>query len=129
MDRTWKPVKDRFDNSRCLAYVPRPTVKANEGGYMYVWSKRLVIGLLIAFTVFAAVFFIQTPVEEASALSIHTTRWILLNYAGLVIWVFVWMFDQARVRGKSLAMWFVPFVFAPLPTLMLFVLVLQRRLK
>ena len=96
---------------------------------MYVWSKRLVIGLLAAFTVLIALFFFQAPESDTSVLKLHTTRWILLNYIGLVIWIFVWMFDQARVRGKNLAVWFVPFVFAPLPTLMIFVLVLQRRLK
>jgi hypothetical protein len=96
---------------------------------MYVWSKRLVIGLLTAFTILIAVFFLQVPDGDTSALKPHMTRWILLNYVGLMIWLFVWMFDQARVRGKNLAVWFVPFVFAPLPTLMIFVLVLQRRLK
>ncbi|MGH7232210.1 MAG: hypothetical protein ACREJU_12740 [Nitrospiraceae bacterium] len=96
---------------------------------MYVWSKRLVIGVLAAFTILIAVFFFQGPGGETSALKPHMTRWILLNYIGLVIWIFVWMFDQARVRGKNLAIWFVPFVFAPLPTLMIFILVLQRRLK
>lgn len=96
---------------------------------MYVWSKRLVIGLLIAFTILIAVFFFQVPGGESSELRPHMTRWIVLNYVGLMIWLFVWMFDQARVRGKNLAVWFVPFVFAPLPTLMIFVLVLQRRLK
>lgn len=96
---------------------------------MYVWSKRLAIGLLTAFTILIAVFFIQNPSGGASLLKAHTTRWLLLNYAGLVIWIFVWMIDQARVRGKNLAVWFVPFLFAPLPTLMVFVLVLQRRLK
>jgi cytochrome bd-type quinol oxidase subunit 2 len=96
---------------------------------MYVWNKRLIFGLLAAFTILIGMFFLQVPTEEPSALKMHTTRWIVLNYAGLVIWVFVWMFDQARVRGKSLATWFVPFLFAPLPTLMLFVLAMQRRIK
>jgi hypothetical protein len=96
---------------------------------MYVWSKRLVIGLLAAFTILMAVFWAQGPETETTALKIHTTRWILLNYAGLVVWIAVWMFDQARVRGKNLAVWIVPLMFAPLPTLMLFVLAMQRRLK
>jgi hypothetical protein len=96
---------------------------------MYVWSKRLVFGLLTAFTILIATFLVQGPSGEVSMLKAHTTRWILLNYAGLLIWIFVWMFDQARVRGKNLAVWFVPFVFAPLPTLMLFVLAMQKRLK
>ena len=96
---------------------------------MYVWSKRLVIGLLAGFTILVAIFWIQGPETETTALKIHTTRWILLNYVGLVIWIGVWMFDQARVRGKNLALWIVPLLFAPLPTLMLFVLAMQRRLK
>jgi hypothetical protein len=96
---------------------------------MYVWNKRLVVGLLTFFTVFIAVFFAQGHLGDPSALKVHTTRWILANYVGLVIWLFVWMFDQARVRGKNLAPWFIPFIFAPLPTLMIFVLVLQRRVK
>jgi hypothetical protein len=96
---------------------------------MYVWSKRLVIGLLAAFTILMVVFWAQGPEAETTALKVHTTRWILLNYAGLVVWIGVWMFDQARVRGKNLAVWLVPLLFAPLPTLMLFVLAMQRRLK
>jgi hypothetical protein len=96
---------------------------------MYVWSKRIVFGLLTAFTILMALFFVQGAGGDTTSLKIHTTRWILLNYAGLMVWIFVWMYDQARVRGKNLAVWFVPFVFAPLPALMLFVLVLQRRLK
>jgi hypothetical protein len=96
---------------------------------MYVWSKRLVIGLLTAFTIFLAVFFMQAGTGETSTLKIHTTRWIFLNYLGLMVWIFVWMIDQARVRGKNVALWIVPFLFAPLPTLMLFVLALQRRIK
>jgi hypothetical protein len=96
---------------------------------MYVWSKRLAIGLLTAFTIFLAIFFIQGGAVETSSLKAHTTRWIFLNYLGLMVWVFVWMIDQARVRGKSVVPWLVPFLFAPLPTLMLFVLALQRRIK
>jgi hypothetical protein len=96
---------------------------------MYVWSKRLVIALLALFVLFIGAFFLQGEGESASTLKTHTTRWILANYVGLVIWIFVWMVDQARVRGKSLFGWFFPFLFAPLPTLMVFVLALQRRVK
>ena len=96
---------------------------------MYVWSKRLAFGLLIGFTVLISAFFIQAPVNEPSLLKMHTTRWILVNYVGLIVWLVVWMYDQARVRGKTLAGWLLPFVLAPLPTLMLFVLAMQRRLR
>ncbi|MEW6247093.1 MAG: hypothetical protein AB1555_10325 [Nitrospirota bacterium] len=96
---------------------------------MYVWSKRLVAGLLGAFLILLGIFLLHGTPDAASGLKIHTTRWITMNYAGLVIWVFVWMIDQARVRGKNVWLWFVPFLFAPLPVLMLYVLFLQRRLK
>lgn len=94
---------------------------------MYVWSKRLVIGILGAFVIILGLFLLQGPADSTSGLKIHTTRWIALNYSGLLLWVFVWMIDQARVRGKSVWLWLIPFILAPLPVLMLFVLFLQRR--
>jgi hypothetical protein len=96
---------------------------------MYVWSKGIVIGLLAAFVVLLMLFLAQAPAAASSSLKAHTTFWILLNFSGLVIWVFVWMIDQARVRGKNVWLWLLPFLFAPLPTLMAFVLFLQRKIK
>ena len=96
---------------------------------MYVWSKRLVIGLLAAFLLFLAVFSTEGPMAEESVLKMHTTRWITLNYIGLMIWIFVWMIDQTRMRGKNVWLWLLPFILAPLPTLMALVLYLQRRTK
>lgn len=95
---------------------------------MFVWSKKLVAVLLGAFVLQLGIFLFQGSPDNMSGLKIHTTRWMALNYAGLLVWVFVWMIDQARVRGKNVWLWLVPFLFAPLPTLMLFVLFLQRRL-
>lgn len=96
---------------------------------MFVWSKKLVAGLLSAFVLLLGIFLLQGPSESASVLKIHTTQWIILNYACLLVWLFVWMIDQARVRGKNVWLWLAPFILAPLPTLMLFVLFLQRRLS
>lgn len=96
---------------------------------MYVWSKHLVRALLGIFLLLLGLFLLQGPEEASSGLKVHTTQWMSLNYAGLVIWVFVWMIDQARVRGKNVWLWLVPFLLAPLPTLMCFVLFLQRRVK
>lgn len=96
---------------------------------MYVWSKQLAIGLLAAFVVLMGLFLMEGPENGTSTLKIHTTRWITLNYVGLLAWLFVWMIDQARVRAKNVWLWLVPFLFAPLPSLMLFVLYLQRRVK
>jgi hypothetical protein len=96
---------------------------------MYVWSKTIVIGLLVAFIILMALFLAQAPAAASSNLKAHTTFWILLNFSGLVIWVFIWMIDQARVRGKNVWLWLFPFLFAPLPTLMAFVLFLQRKIK
>jgi hypothetical protein len=96
---------------------------------MYVWSKRLVFALLTGFVLMLGVFLAEGAGSEASALKMHTTRWITLNYVGLVIWVFIWMIDQTRVRGRNVWVWLVPFLLAPLPTLMALVLFLQRPMK
>lgn len=96
---------------------------------MFVWSKKLVAVLLGTFALLLGIFLLQGSPDTTSGLKIHTTRWITLNYAGLLVWIFVWMFDQARVRGKNVWLWLLPLLLAPLPTLMLFVLFLQRRLS
>jgi len=96
---------------------------------MFVWSKKLVAVLLGTFALLLGIFLLQGSPDNTSGLKIHTTRWITLNYAGLLVWIFVWMFDQARVRGKNVWLWLLPLLLAPLPTLMLFVLFLQRRLS
>ncbi len=95
---------------------------------MFVWSKRLVGTLLGLFILMLGLFLFQSTPDQASGLKIHTTRWMALNYIGLIAWVFVWMIDQARMRAKNVWIWLVPFLLAPLPTLMLFVLFVQRRL-
>ena len=96
---------------------------------MFVWSKRLVGALLGLFVLMLGIFFFNSAPDSTSGLKIYTTRWMALNYLGLIVWVFVWMIDQARMRGKNFWVWLVPFVLAPLPTLMLFVLFLQRRIR
>ena len=96
---------------------------------MYVWSKQLVIGLLAVFVLALIVFLIQVQLDERSLLTMHAVRWIILNYVGLVLWVFVWMIDQMRMRGKNVWVWLLPFLLFPLPTLMALILFLQRRMK
>ncbi len=96
---------------------------------MFVWSKKLIAVLLGAFVLLLGIFLLQGSSDSTSGLKVHTTQWITLNYVGLLVWLFVWMIDQARVRGKNVWLWLLPFVLAPLPTLMLFVLFLQRRLS
>ncbi len=95
---------------------------------MFVWSKRFVAGLLLAFGLILLLFLMSGIPEEGSLLKMHTTRWIALNYIGLLVWVFVWMIDQARVRGKNVWLWLLPFLLAPLPALMVYILFLQKRL-
>ena len=68
---------------------------------MFVWSKRLVATLLGLFVLMLGVFLFNADPDSTSGLKIHTTRWMALNYLGLVAWVFVWMIDQARMRGKD----------------------------
>jgi len=94
---------------------------------MYVWNKRLVIGLLGAFILLEILFWAAANGGGDSQLSLRTTHWIALNYFLLLLWLFVWMYDQCRVRGKNVWVWLVPFIIAPLPTLVAYVLLLQRR--
>lgn len=94
---------------------------------MYVWSKHLVYGLLGVFILLEVLFWAAASGGGESQLSLRTTHWIALNYFLLLIWLFVWMYDQARVRGKNVWVWLFPFLIAPLPTLVAYVLLLQRR--
>lgn len=93
---------------------------------MFVWSKRLVFILLALFALGAGLLLIDASRGGSGE---PATGWIMLNYAGLALWVFVWMIDQARVRGKNIWLWLLPFLLAPLPTLLAFILFLQRRIK
>lgn len=95
---------------------------------MYVWSKQLVVGLLAAFIVLEGLFLLLTGGGAESQLNIRTTQWIAVNYVLLVVWIFVWMYDQARVRGKNVWVWLLPFIIFPLPVLVMFILMLQRRI-
>ena len=96
---------------------------------MFVWSKRLVAALLVLFVLMSGFFFLSTAPDNMNGFTIYITGWMAVNYLGLIAWVFVWMLDQARMRGKNVWVWFIPFVLAPLPTLMLFILFLQRRIQ
>ena len=95
---------------------------------MYVWNKRLVTGLLAAFLILEGIFFFLAVGSADSQLHVRTTQWITANYILLVIWIFVWMIDQARVRGKNVWVWLLPYIICPLPTLVVFILMLQRRI-
>jgi hypothetical protein len=94
---------------------------------MFVWSKRLVGALLGFFVLMLGILLLNSAPDNTSGM--YTSGWMTLNYLGLIMWVFVWMIDQARMRGKNFWVWLVPFILAPLPTLMLFVLFLQRRIR
>lgn len=96
---------------------------------MYVWSKQIVGTFLAVFGVLEGVSWVTATGESGSVFAVRTTHWLALNYGLVVTWVFVWMFDQARVRGKNVWVWLPPFLIAPLPTLMAFVLILQRRAR
>lgn len=96
---------------------------------MFVWSKPLVGALLGLFVLMLGIFFFKIVLDNSSDFANYITGWITLNYIGLIMWVFVWMIDQARMRGKNFWVWLVPFILVPLPTLMLFVLFLQRRMR
>ena len=96
---------------------------------MFVWSKRLVAALLGMFALMLGLFLLNATQEGGSLLKEYTIGWMTINLVGLIMWVFVWIIDQARMRVKNFWVWLVPFALAPLPTLMLFVLFLQRRIQ
>jgi uncharacterized membrane protein len=96
---------------------------------MFVWSKRLIAALLGLFMLTLGILFLNTAPDDTSSLKTYMTGWMAINYLGLIVWVFVWMIDQTRMRGKNVWVWLLPFLLAPLPTLMLFVLFLQKRLR
>ena len=52
---------------------------------MFVWSKRLVAGLLGGFVLLLVLFLLEGSPDNSSGLKIHTTRWMALNYADLII--------------------------------------------
>jgi hypothetical protein len=94
---------------------------------MFVWSKRFAIAGLILFVIFELLLIAQTSGQETGTIRQHMISFLLVNYVLMAAWVFIWMFDQARLRGVNLSVWILPFIFAPLPTLLVFILLLQRR--
>jgi len=95
---------------------------------MYLhWSKKLAIGLLATFVIFMSASYLTGRGEVGSVLKAHTTTWILVNYVGLVLWLCVWIGDQARMRGQAVWPWVIPLILAPLPTLSIFLLLTLRR--
>lgn len=93
---------------------------------MIVWSKRFAIAALILFAAIEAFLISQTMGEGPSGIHPHTIQYILANYSLLTVWVFIWMYDQAKVRGANVWPWLLPFLLAPLPTLLAYILFLQR---
>ena len=66
---------------------------------MFVWSKKLIVA---AGVVLGAVgVFDSWRAGQRQWAKIHTTWWMALNYIGLMVWVFVWMIDQTRMRVKT----------------------------
>ena len=93
---------------------------------MYLhWSKKIAMGLLAGFDIGVLVSILAVNGADTSP----TIIWITLNYVGLLVWLFIWIADQARVRGRNIWLWLVPTVLAPLPTLMWFLISLQKRVS
>ena len=66
---------------------------------MFVWSKRFAITALVLFAVIEAFLISQTRGGGPSGIHPHTIQYILANYSLLAVWAFIWMYDQAKVRG------------------------------
>ena len=96
---------------------------------MFVWSKRLAVAALVLFVALEAFLISQTTGAGPSDIHPHTIQYLLVNYSLMALWVFIWMFDQARVRGVNVWLWLLPFLLAPLPTLLVYILYLQQPQK
>ena len=97
---------------------------------MYLhWSKKVAIGLLAGFAVGVALFLLPGTIDGSQTTPPFMTIWIVLKYVGLLVWLFIWIADQARMRGKNIWVWLLPTVLAPLPTLMGFLIYLQKRMS
>jgi len=94
---------------------------------MFVWSKRFAIAALILFAALEAFLLSQTLGTGPSGIHPHTIQYLLVNYSLLTVWAFIWMYDQAQVRGVNVWPWLLPYVIAPLPILLAYILFLQRR--
>lgn len=95
---------------------------------MYLhWSKKIAMGLLAGFGIGVIAFVLAAA--NGTTMTTQTIIWIALNYVGLLVWLFIWIADQARMRGKNIWLWLVPIVLAPLPTLMWFLISLQKRMS
>ena len=93
---------------------------------MLVWSKQFAVAALVLFAAMEAFLISQTMGGGPSSIRPHTIQYILVNYSLLAVWVFIWMYDQAKVRGANVWPWLLPFLLAPLPTLLAYILFLQR---
>lgn len=93
---------------------------------MFVWSKRFAIAALVLFAALEAFLLSQTIGAGPSGIHPHTIQYLLLNYSVLALWAFIWMYDQAKVRNVNVWPWLLPYIVAPLPTLLAYILFLQR---
>jgi len=94
---------------------------------MFVWSKQFAISALILFALLETFLLSQTLGTGPSGIHPHTIQYLLLNYSLLAVWAFIWMYDQANVRSVNVWPWLLPYVVAPLPTLLAYILFLQRK--
>jgi hypothetical protein len=93
---------------------------------MFVWSKQFAVAALILFAAIETFLISHTMEGGPSGIHPHTIQYILANYSLLAVWAFIWMYDQAKVRGVNVWPWLLPFILAPLPTLLAYILFLQR---
>ncbi|WP_447984671.1 hypothetical protein [Nitrospira sp. Nam74] len=96
---------------------------------MYLhWSKKLAWGLLVGCGI-PMIVLVISGLSDIGILTPYLIGWMALNYVGLIVWIVIWMGDQARMRGKATWAWLLPVIAAPVPTLMMFILYLLRPMK
>ena len=95
---------------------------------MYVWSKRVVVTLLAVFGVLKRCCGSPRRGKQQRARRPYDAL------VGAQLWIRVDVGIRLDVRPsagtrKNVWVWLLPFLIAPLPTLMAFVLILQRRAR
>ena len=69
---------------------------------MYLhWSKKVAIGLLAGFGVGVALFLLPGTIDGSQTTPPYMTIWIVLNYVGLLVWLFIWIAGSSTHAGQK----------------------------
>ena len=76
-----------------------------------------------------ALFLLPGTIDGSQTTPPFMTIWIVLNYVGLLVWLFIWIADQARMRGKNIWVWLFSTCLRRCRRSMGFLIYLQKRMS